>query len=390
MKNIAIISEKLCFGGVTKVLLTLLDSFDYTKYKITLFLPLEEGTFESYINKKVIIKRYDRPVGDTSVKTIIKNYLKNFKIVNAFKSIYYYCLAKLNKNNKCREHYYFSRCFFPRICNEKYDYAICFNGLMVSSLETTDKVRAKGYFAWIHGIYFEKHKDINDYYYKKLIDKIVCVSISARDSFIDTFSVNKKSVLVIYNLFNKEEIILKSNEASDMQFHYPAFVTVGRLSVEKGQDLIPKIVSNLKKRGIHCKWYLVGEGKLREKIEEEIKTFNVGEDVILLGAKQNPYPFIKNCDIYVQPSFSEGYCTSTMEAKILKKLIVTTDVPGMKEQFVDGENALIVKPTVDNLEEAIYLLLNSQELRNKITDNLIDFEYDPSVELNKIYSLFEG
>lgn len=106
-----------------------------------------------------------------------------------------------------------------------------------------------------------------------------------------------------------------------------SIMTVGRLVSVKGQQMIPYTVRLLLNAGHDIHWYLVGDGLLRETVEEEIKKHDVADRVHLLGTQMNPYPYIKNCDIYVQPSFSEGYCTTTMEAKILHKPIVTTDAP---------------------------------------------------------------
>ena len=110
-----------------------------------------------------------------------------------------------------------------------------------------------------------------------------------------------------------------------------------------------------------------------------------------MGTKENPYPYIKNCDIYVQPSFTEGYCTTTMEAKILCKPIVTTDAPGMREQFVSGENGLIVNAmTPEALAQGIKTLLDHPEIMEKFRNALKKESYDTTKELQKLYDLIES
>jgi len=185
--------------------------------------------------------------------------------------------------------------------------------------------------------------------------------------------------------------MIKAKEPIDVEMKGLNILTVGRLSTEKGQQMIPATVRLLLDAGYDVHWYLVGDGPLRETIEAEIEKYNVQDHVILLGTQMNPYPYIKNCDIYVQPSFSEGYCTTTMEAKILHKPIVTTDAPGMREQFVSGENGLIVDAmTPQALFEGIRTLLDHPELCQKFVGNLEKETFDNREELQKLYDFIES
>ena len=155
--------------------------------------------------------------------------------------------------------------------------------------------------------------------------------------------------------------------------------------------MIPKTCRILLDMGHEFYWYLVGDGPLRTKIEQEICKYRVSDRVFLLGTKENPYPYIKNCDIYVQTSFSEGYCTTTMEAKILHKPVVTTNAPGMREQFVSGENGLIVDAmTPEALANGIASLLDHPALCEKIIKNLKQNPFDNLSERKKIYDLIRG
>jgi len=164
-------------------------------------------------------------------------------------------------------------------------------------------------------------------------------------------------------------------------------VTVGRLGLEKGQEMVPEIVRKLLNNGMEVTWYLVGEGVKRSVIEENIARFNVADHVILLGLKANPYPYMRNCDLYVQPSFTEGYCTTTIEAKILHKPILVTDVPGMREQFQHMENGYIVaSPTIDCLYEGIRTLIKDEALRRRFVKRLSDDTMlENEKEMRKLY-----
>ena len=143
--------------------------------------------------------------------------------------------------------------------------------------------------------------------------------------------------------------------------------------------------------GYSVKWYLVGDGPLRNTIEEKCREYGVVDDVILVGTQKNPYPYIKSCDIYVQTSSSEGYCKTTMEAKTLNKAIVTTDAPGMREQFRSDENGLIVDDmTPEALFEGIRTLLDNPEMHNRFVEKLKEEVHDNSCELDKLYAFIES
>lgn len=217
------------------------------------------------------------------------------------------------------------------------------------------------------------------------------MSEATKKQFCERFRGVERNTSVFYNLINDQDILMRSEESTSEYMMPISIVTVGRLSHLKGQIMIPQIVKLLLDAGYVIYWYLVGDGELRSVVEEEIKRLGVAENVTLLGTKVNPYPYIKKCDIYVQPSFSEGYCTTTVEAKILNKPIVTTDAPGMREQFISGENGLIVdEMTPESLFEGIKLLIDHPEMREKFKRNLAKETYDNSKELQKLYDFIES
>ena len=155
--------------------------------------------------------------------------------------------------------------------------------------------------------------------------------------------------------------------------------------------MIPKTTRLLLDAGYDVFWYLVGEGGLRENIEAEIQKYDVAGHVILLGTQMNPYPYIKNCDIYVQTSFSEGWCLTVQEARILQKPIVSTPLPVMHEQIMSGENGLIAKDsTPEALAESIKLLLDNPELQEKFIEALRHEACDNTGELQKLYDFIES
>ena len=114
-------------------------------------------------------------------------------------------------------------------------------------------------------------------------------------------------------------------------------LTVGRISEEKGQQVAIAALKLLLDRGYVLKWYFVGDGDNRDCCEQLAEEYGIRDNVVFLGVQTNPYGYMKDCDVYVQPSRHEGYCTTVNEAKFLCKPIVCTDVSGSDEMIANGE-----------------------------------------------------
>ena len=140
---------------------------------------------------------------------------------------------------------------------------------------------------------------------------------------------------------------------------------------------------------IDFKWYFVGEGTCREELEAKIKEYGLEDDVLLTGATDNPYIYIKNADIYVQTSRYEGYCLTIGEARILNKPVISTDFDVVFDQLVNGENGLIVGQNGREIANAIIRLSTDDKLRNHIIDTLMREKKGNIEELDKFYELLE-
>lgn len=250
-------------------------------------------------------------------------------------------------------------------------YQMVANDVAVMALE---KVQAKRKVLWLHGKKNFREQDL--FFYDRIYskaDKIVCVSLETEARFQCLMPQSAHKTVTIHNLYDIPLIRSKAQaQAEGMETHPGAvtIVSVGRISKEKGFDRVPSVTRLLLEAGYDIHWYIVGDGDKRADLEAELREKNVQAHVHLLGHRSNPFPYVKNCDIYVQPSYTEGFCTSTMEAKILEKPVVATDVPGMAEQFVSGENGLIVESSVEGIYEGIRQLIDTPELREKIMNRL--------------------
>lgn len=390
MKNkrrIAFVSNTMCVGGVERVLLELLKFLDYDRYEVTLYLRSAEGELLPEVDRRVHIRYWGIVDEESSLSALISK----FRLLTAWRGICNRLLARLHRNDWALNELYAVKSL-PCDTHEIYDCIIAYHGATSGVLSTAlYRLKGRKRIAWIHGRdpYPESDRQRFEKEYRKF-DRIFSVSHSIKAVFSERYPKAAHDMTVSYNLIDSDRIAVLANAVRPV-FHHIALLTVGRLTAVKGQQMIPATVRLLLDAGYEVYWYLVGDGSLREEIECECEKYNVTDHVILLGTQMNPYPYIKNCDIYVQPSFSEGYCTTTVEAKILQKPIVTTDAPGMREQFTSGENGLIVDAmTPEALFEGIKTLLDHPEMCQKFVDNLKHESFDNNAELQKLYDFIEN
>lgn len=385
MKKIAIVTKKMAMGGVEKTLISMLENIDSEKYDITLFILEEGGELLKQIPQYVHVRLI--PGINTSTIDKIKKLLKNLKLFDVIKLIYNnIALKKANTIYKSFIHYSKT---LP-IIDEKYDLAISyFNPTNFPVIYTINNIKATKKAMWIHS-------DISSYddikYYEKIYntyDKIFNVSEEGKNKLIKIFPNLEHKTDVFYNIINQNEIIKKGQEGKGFndEFNGIRILTVGRLSIEKGQHLIPNIVSKLIKDGYNIRWYCIGDGNLRNEIEYSIREKNIEDRLILLGTKENPYSYMKDCDIYVQPSELECYCTTVTEAKCFNKPIVLCDFNASHEQIENYKTGLITKYDDYELYKSIKYIIENEEVRKLFSKNLSKENNNTQNELQKLYSM---
>ena len=166
-------------------------------------------------------------------------------------------------------------------------------------------------------------------------------------------------------------------------------LTIGRLVYQKGYEYAIEAAKYLKDNCVDFKWYVIGEGNLKYELEELVKKYRLEENFIFLGTFTNPYPFIKECDIYCQPSRFEGFGLAIAEARILNKPIVATNFNIVYDQIRNGENGLIAEMDGDDIGKKILMIIEDNSMRNSIVNNLESEKVGTEEEISKIYSLIK-
>lgn len=395
MKSILFIINSLTIGGSEKSLISLLGFIDYSKYKVDLLMLKKGEAFDKFIPNEVNILEVPE------YYKYLQGNLRNIKIKNRFKYrfIRYKCSLDLRLNGrkgKIRNNqqiFYENQKNILEKINKNYDIAISYAQGFPTYL-LADKINANKKIAWINCDYSATmyDKDLDKYYYDK-VDKIIAVSESGKKSIIRVNKEYENKIEVIKDIVNPDLIIKMSedsiNEINNLEFN---IVTVARL-VEgyKGYDIAVEACKILKDKGYKFKWYAIGEGHDREKIENRIKHNNLEKEFILLGSKDNPYPYMKKCNLYVQTSRKEGFGLTVVEAKILKKPIVCTNFATAKEIINNNIDGLIVKTDVKSLSEGIIKMIEDKEFYNNISKELMDKKVYSSInQINKFYNVINN
>lgn len=363
-KKIAIISRAMITGGVEKALIAMLNKLNLENINVDLYLEELGGELFNDIPSEVNVIEIPRNIKNNNYY-ILKHPIKYIK------SIYSKIKIKNEKNylNQCK----LSANCWP-IIDKYYDMAISYHAPnTIPVFYTINNIKAGKKVLWLHGDLETNGAVCNDAYkYYKLYDKVFAVSDKVKKSFDDNYTDLAHKSDLFYNYVDEENLrdLSHRGESFSDEFSGTRILTIGRLDHQKGYDLAVEVCSKLKQEGYKIKWYVCGEGNDREKIENLITKYNLQDAFILLGNKINPYGYLKDCDIYVQTSLTEGYCTTTNEARILYKPVVTTNVSGATEQFKDKETGIITEITMDGIYQGIKLLLDNPNIQKKLSHNL--------------------
>lgn len=271
--------------------------------------------------------------------------------------------------------------------------------LAVSYLEggaayfVADHVKAAKKAAFIHVDYekagYTRALDKDCYL---VFDKIFTVSDEVREAFLKAYPELPDKTEVFHNILNKEEIVRRAGEGGGFTDGFAGIrlLSVGRLTAQKAFEVSVDAMKRLKDAGKNVRWYVLGEGDQRKKLQEQIDALGLTEDFILYGAVNNPYPFMKQADIYVHASRFEGKSIAIQEAQILGKPMVVSDCSGNREQVCRGEDGLMCDLTPESLAENITLLLDDEALRRKLGAAAAEKNADAAEEIQKLLSMLKG
>ena len=389
MKKIVFCLQTMILGGVEKELITVLKKI-HEKFDITLLLLyLEDTEIIKCIpnNVKIKVLNIDKNYYCSGGIELIKQRVKNGKLFEAISIFAKRCFKIGTAGSNININDIFT-------LNENFDVAICYHiHSPIMFKYVAQKIIANKKVAWIHNDFYTTKFPI--WRLKKYVncyDEFVSVSRKVENEFRNCCPWYNGSISTAYNYLDVSEILdLSEQIIKDDNFIVEEnikILTVGRFDRQKGIDLAIVAASKLKKEGLNFNWFLIGYGELENFYRELIREYGVSDCFTILGKKTNPYPYIKKCDIYVQPSRHEAFGLVIKEAKILKRPIICTNFDGADEQIETGKNGIIVPCNdVGVLCKEISKMILSAEVRENLTAELE--KWHPDDDLKEIVKHLE-
>lgn len=345
-KKLLFVINTLGCGGAERAMLNLFDALDSQKYEISLFVLTGQGELSHDLPEHVRLLNPDYQdvsvLTDEGRKLLIRSVLR----AGSKKGLFLRRASYLLKN--FRDMRRRGKILPDKLCwrlladgapliRKEYDLAVAYleGG---ATYYVAEHVKARKKAAFVHIDYGKAgytRKLDRDCYQK--FDRIFTVSDEVRAHFLEVYPEHEKKVSVFHNLINQERIRQMAEQGSgfDDEFQGYRILTVGRLTQQKRYDIAIQAMALLKEKcSVPVRWYVLGEGELRESLRQQSKDAGVEQEFILLGVKENPFPYYKNCDLYVHATGFEGKSIAIQEAQTLGKPILATDCSGNREQIV--------------------------------------------------------
>lgn len=405
-KRIFISMHYMEIGGAEMALVGLLQALDYTKYDVDLFLHAHRGEMMQFIPKEVNllpeIKEYahiECPMkqalldgcwgvlyGRLKAKWLTRRYLRKKGVTESAAGLQYAadCVSP----------------FLPSLHKYgEYDLAISF---LNPHNYVVDKVRAKKKICWIHTDYTRIDISVDqELPVWNAYDHIISISSDVTKTFLQVFPSLSGKIVEMENILSpvfvrKRAELISENEVEKeipQEEGVIRLLSVGRFCEAKNYDNVPDICqeinSKLKTQNskLRIKWFLIGFGGDETLIRQKIEESRMQDNVIILGKKSNPYPYIKACNIYVQPSRYEGKSVTVREAQMLCKPVVVTNYPTAKSQIQDGIDGRIVPMDNEGCATGIVDFILNSKLQEQIREYLRSHDYGNEAEIEKLYKL---
>ncbi len=398
MKKILFVMNTLGRAGAEMALMELLANINPEEYEVSCYVLAGQGELVHMLPEHVRLlnRDYDdTPVlSDEGKKKLIRNLVKKgLKSGALFYRIPYlvrgacvmlakgtFSLNKLTRRLLADTAERF---------DETYDLAVAYleGG---ASFYVDSYVHAKKKAAFVHVDYnragYNRMLDANCYLH---FDRIFTVSEEVREAFLSAYPECASHTEIFHNIMNPERIQKKSKEAGGFTDGYEGFriLTVGRLYAQKAFEISIEAMHRLKEAGVNARWYVLGDGEEREKLENLIAQLHLENDFLLLGAVDNPYPYYAQTDLYVHASRYEGKSIAIQEAQVLGCPIIVSDCSGNREQVTHEEDGLLCELSPEGIKEAVLRMYQDEAFRRKMGEKAAKRQQVSAKELQKLYAI---
>ena len=389
-------------AGTEKSFLSFASCLDYDRFDVTLLLAKKDGLFLPMLPKEIHVVEMERYGelftlnGGNAFSVIMKTMVKQNPAV-LFDMLPYVLNIVFHKGRRSDQ----TMAMWCKLSERFPDFPGEFDAAVAYWGDKTmfymlDHVKAKQKLAWLHFDYAQPPRD--DTLYEPAFarcDKVVTVSGAIDDSLRKHFPALDEKIVKMENICDPKliwNLALKGDTFPDRHFTGKRILTVGRIAEQKGYDMAVRVLSRLRKDGYDVRWYIIGTGTDADMtaLKELAITENVADMLILLGTTPNPYTYIRDCDIYAQPSRHEGKPIAVEEAKILYKTILVTNYTAASEQMENGALGVITDISEDGIYEGMKRLLDDPELCERYSDTLTERHFGNRDEIRRFYEMLSN
>ena len=384
MKKILFVIPGLSHGGTNRALLNMLQVIDTSRYKIEILALTPTGPYKEFLAKYTLLPRqnliYFYSIPFKSVCS--SKFRRSEGFIGTIKFIFVKCYTKLFLKS---DFHRIEKKTAKRLSQNNYDVVVAFQEELVT--EFCSFINAKKKIAWVHCDYSRCNRDysLDPVMIYSAYDHIVAVSEATATNFCQIIPEVSDKVMCIHNVLIQSEIKKMAKKMpEDDRFCTEDFtlVSLGRIDPVKRFSAIPEMALYLKNSGIPFRWYIIGEGDEAEtqKIKKKIQECGVSKNVILLGIKDNPYPYIARASVLICPSSSEACPYVVNEARALHVPVVAADFASAIEFVQNGVNGFIAP--LDQIATILEKLYRNEDIYRRIKENISDFLYD-NLEIKK-------
>lgn len=383
MKKILVIIPAFNHGGTNRSLLNFLNTIDRTRYSIQILTMYFSGPY------KEKFAHFDLLPEDFSLSPVFSfgNPFRDLGVLKGIRRLIWKIIFKTVFRKKEKKLFRFAS---RKYSKQGYDVVIGFQEGKASCFASEIKTEKR--IAWVHCDYSNYLKITNAIDEREIYERfqhIVCVSEYTASVFRGIYPILTHRTVALHNLIDADGIIKASNDRVDFAHDCFTLISVGRMDPVKRFACIPKTAQLMKNNGCIFKWYIIGSGgEEYENIRKNIVSYGIDNEVILLGAKNNPYPYISASNLLVCPSYSEACPNVVNEAKVLHIPVVAANFPTAKE-YIDNEiNGFIVP--IDEMADILIRLCKDRQLYARVKAKIEGFIYDNDKIIRQIEALLDG
>lgn len=395
MKKVLFVINTLGRAGAEVALMDLLNALEQKEIEISLFVLTGQGEMVEKLphDVKLLNKTYQKvpihsPEGKkVLVKTCLKALIKRGNIIRLCPYLFKNFLAMLKKGEILPDK------LLWRVISDGADKFPTEYDLAVAYIEggatyyVADHIKAKKKVAFVHTDYgkagYTRKLDKDCYLH---YDRLFMISNETKECFLKYYTEFENKTEIFNNLLDKKRIFEMADKGTGFQDEYEGqrILSLGRLVPIKEFEHSVKAMELLKSKGMSVRWYLLGEGEAREQLESLIEELGLQEDFLLPGAVENPYPYLKQADVYVHATGYEGKSIAIQEAQILGCPLLVSNCGGNREQVVHEWDGLICELNAEDISQSVLQLLSDKDKAKEYSEHAMERHKDNQDEMQKL------